>query len=78
MNCLDRQFLSVYHSLHMHEARAVRPCDVLRPCGYVIQHLVMPHTGGYLRLLHRVHTAETAAFVYSLRLEYLYALHHLQ
>ena len=65
---LDVEALLLGNARHMHQTRAVRPCDVFSTCLHVALYLVTTHLGTDSGLFNGEHAAKTAAFVRTLRL----------
>ena len=78
MNKLYVLLLPLCHALQMHQARAVGACYILSARGHVAFQLVDAHLCRHLWLLHREHTAESAALVNALRLADGYAFYERQ
>ena len=72
------QPLLLGHAGHVHQARAVGTCDVFGACLYVALYFVEAHLCADGSLLHGEHVTEATAFVRTLRLYHLYALHKLE
>ena len=74
MHKLHVQPLLLSHSGHVHQARTVRTRNESRTSLHVSLNLIYAHLLADGCLLYREHTAESAALIRTLGLQYLYAL----